>query len=93
MDGSGSGKGTDGCGTYGGPVPGCSVSAARFARDEAYRAMRRAIPDLERPAAERGTLSDEQSRTVARYLAAEEQLRVRREDVRRQDESDLRLTA
>ena len=82
MERSGSGKGTDGCGTFGGPIAGCGVSAARFERDEAYRAMRRAIPDLEKPAAERGALSEEQARTVERYQAAEEQLRIRRDDVR-----------
>jgi hypothetical protein len=78
MDGVRSGKGTDGCGRYGGPPPGCAVSAAAFSRDEAYRAMRRVVPDLERPAAERGPLSDEQARAVALYLSAEEQLRIQR---------------
>jgi hypothetical protein len=84
MDGWRNGKGTDGCGGFGVPTPGCGVSEARFARDEAYRAMRRAVPDLERPAADRGPLTDEQARTVARYLAAEDDLRRRRDDVRRQ---------
>ena len=47
-------------------------------RDLAYRGMRRAVPDLDRPVTERGALTDDQALAVARFLAAEDRVRALR---------------
>ncbi len=55
-----------------------AVAAALAKRDLCYGVMRRAVPDLEKPAAERAPLSGEQAIVVARFVVAEDRLRVLR---------------
>jgi len=54
------------------------LAEAVVERDLAYRGMRRAVPDLDRPEVERGALTNAQALTVARYFAAEDRVRALR---------------